>query len=65
MSKKKKRESAGRIGRMPRTTVSFPAETHEELERIAGSKKVSVAWVVREAVDKYLSAESPLFHKTQ
>ncbi|HBI44013.1 MAG TPA: hypothetical protein DDY78_14355 [Planctomycetales bacterium] len=50
---------------MPRTTVSFPAPTYEELERLAGGKKVSVAWVVREAVDKYLSAESPLFYKTQ
>ena len=46
-----------------RTTVSLPAEDYAELERIAEQKKVSVAWVVRESVDRYLSAEAPLFRK--
>lgn len=43
-----------------RTTVSIPAEDHAELERIAEDKKVSVAWVVREAIDRYLTTEFPL-----
>ncbi|MCB0133768.1 MAG: ribbon-helix-helix protein, CopG family [Caldilineaceae bacterium] len=46
-----------------RTTVSLPAEDYDELERIAEKKKVSVAWVVREAVDRYLDLESPLFRR--
>jgi predicted transcriptional regulator len=46
-----------------RTTVSLPSDDHADLERIAEGKKVSVAWVVREAIDRYLSAEAPLFRK--
>lgn len=46
-----------------RTTVSVPAEDHAELERIAEQKKVSIAWVVREAIDRYLQNEAPLFRK--
>jgi predicted transcriptional regulator len=45
-------------GRMPRTSVSFPPKTFQDLERIAEGRKVSVAWVVREAVDRYLAAET-------
>lgn len=44
-----------------RTTVTVPAADYEELERIAERKKVSVAWVVRAAVERYLTAEAPLF----
>jgi hypothetical protein len=44
-----------------RTTVSIPTDDYVELERIAMKRKVSVAWVVREAVDRFLSDESPLF----
>ena len=44
-----------------RASVTFPAEDYVELERIAENHKVSVAWVVRKAVDEYLGAQSPLF----
>jgi len=44
-----------------RASVSFPTEVYQELERIAESKKVSLAWVVREAAEKYVAAEWPLF----
>jgi predicted DNA-binding ribbon-helix-helix protein len=46
-----------------RTTATIPAEDYAELEKIAEQKKVSVAWVIREAVDKYLRSQSPLFRK--
>jgi len=46
-----------------RTTVSIPAEDYAELEDLAERKKVSVAWVVREAVAQYLQSESPLFRR--
>lgn len=47
--------------KMIRTTVSIPAEDHAELEQIAEDKKVSVAWVVRDAIERYLTAKRPLF----
>lgn len=43
-----------------RTSVTLSADDYSELERIAEKKKVSVAWVVREAVDSYLNQEAPL-----
>jgi metal-responsive CopG/Arc/MetJ family transcriptional regulator len=48
-----------------RASVTFPAELYAELERIAEEKKVSVAWVVRDAVEKYVEAKYPLFHDQQ
>ena len=43
-----------------RASVSFDADQYVELERIAKDKKVSVAWVVREAVDQHIEAQWPL-----
>jgi hypothetical protein len=39
----------------------IPRSRYNELERIADGKRVSVAWVVREAVDEYLVSQAPLF----
>jgi predicted DNA-binding ribbon-helix-helix protein len=36
-----------------RASISFPSEVYETLEIIAKEKKVSLAWVVREATEKY------------
>ena len=47
--------------RTTRATISFPTEIYLELERIAEAKKVSLAWVVREAAEKYLDDQWPLF----
>ena len=44
-----------------RATISFPSDRYATLEEIAKQKKVSLAWVVREAVDNYLDAKWPLF----
>lgn len=38
-----------------RTTITVPKPTYDEMERLAKSKRVSVAWVVREAVSEYLA----------
>ena len=46
-----------------RCTVSIPADQHEELRRIADKKRASLSWVVRDAIDRYLAAESPLFRQ--
>lgn len=47
--------------RTTRATISFPTDIYLELERIAEAKKVSLAWVVREAAEKYLADQWPLF----
>lgn len=39
---------------MERVSVSLPAKHKETLERLASEKKVSIAWVIRDAVDDYL-----------
>lgn len=44
-----------------RASVSFDQDDYAELKGIAESKRVSIAWVVREAVAKYLSDRTPLF----
>ena len=43
-----------------RVSVSFPSDLYETLERIAKDKKVSVAWVVRDASEKYVNEQWPL-----
>ena len=44
-----------------RATISFPSDRYAALEEIAKQKKVSLAWVVREAVDNYIEGKWPLF----
>jgi predicted DNA-binding protein len=46
-------------------SITFPYETYFSLERIAKKKKVSLAWVVRDATEKYVSDELPLFRETR
>lgn len=42
-------------------SVSVPAAYRRQLERLAEAKRVSVAWVIRDAVEQYLRSEAPLF----
>jgi hypothetical protein len=44
-----------------RTSVTLPAEIYASLEIIAKQKKVSMAWVIRDAAEKYVSEQWPLF----
>ncbi len=41
-----------------RASISFPPALYETLEEIAKQKKVSLAWVVRDAAEKYVSHET-------
>jgi predicted DNA-binding protein len=43
-----------------RASISFPPEVYETLEMIAREKKVSLAWVVREAAERYIADTWPL-----
>jgi metal-responsive CopG/Arc/MetJ family transcriptional regulator len=40
-----------------RASVSFPSELYESLDEIARHKKVSLAWVIREAAEQYAAVE--------
>lgn len=42
-----------------RASVTFPSDLYQTLESIARSKKVSVAWVVRDAAEKYVAEQMP------
>src|SRR5436305_1112726 len=44
-----------------RATISFPSEIYRTLEEIAHQKKVSLAWVVRDAAEQYVASRWPLF----
>ena len=40
-----------------RASISFPPDIYESLKEIAQQKKVSLAWVVRDAAEKYVASE--------
>lgn len=42
-----------------RATISFPPDLYETLEELAKQKKVSLAWVVRDATEKYVADQKP------
>lgn len=42
-----------------RASVTFPTALYQALEEIARLKKVSVAWVVRDATERYVAEQSP------
>ena len=56
-TKPKKRRPEGPV----RLSVSLAREDYRELEEISRDKRVSVAWVVRDAVATYLESRNPLF----
>jgi len=51
--------------RTTRASISFPTDIYLELERIAEAKKVSLAWVVREAAERYVADQWPLLSGTR
>jgi metal-responsive CopG/Arc/MetJ family transcriptional regulator len=56
-----KRRSVKKLNPALRASVSFPPDLYRTLEEIAKQKKVSVAWVVRDATEKYVADQWPLF----
>lgn len=44
-----------------RTSVTLPVQVYSSLEIIAKQKKVSVAWVIRDAAERYVADQWPLF----
>jgi metal-responsive CopG/Arc/MetJ family transcriptional regulator len=48
-----------------RTSVTIPGEVYKSLESIAKKKKVSMAWVMRDAAEKYVADFWPLLAGTK
>jgi tRNA (Thr-GGU) A37 N-methylase len=46
-----------------RASISFPPDLYETLEGIAKQKKVSLAWVVRDASEKYITEQKQAVRK--
>jgi len=40
-----------------RASISFPPDLYKTLEELAKQKKVSLAWIVREASERYVISE--------
>jgi metal-responsive CopG/Arc/MetJ family transcriptional regulator len=57
MKIKKTERSSGRAksAALVRASISFPSNLYEALEEIATQKKVSLAWVVRDAAEAYVT----------
>lgn len=51
-----------RAPRAIRVTASLPPDICASLRGIAKQKKVSVAWVIRDAAEKYVADQWPLFY---
>ncbi|MDR2177086.1 MAG: ribbon-helix-helix domain-containing protein [Treponema sp.] len=47
-------------GNVVRVSVSFSHGIYDSLKKIAAAKKVSIAWVVRDAVESYLDASAKI-----
>lgn len=46
-----------------RASITFPPQTYRTLEQIAKQKKVSLAWVVRDAAEKYIADQWPFLER--
>lgn len=49
--------------RPTRASASLPPEIYGTLQDIAKQKKVSVAWVIRDAAEKYIAEQWPLLER--
>ncbi len=62
MTLKRGRKATGKP-RATRASVSLSPDVYKTLQAIANQKKVSTAWVLRDAAEKYVSDQWPLFAK--
>lgn len=56
-------KTARGAGKSVRTSVTLPRDVYETLAQLAKGKKVTVAWVIRDAAEKYIGNEWPLFRQ--
>jgi metal-responsive CopG/Arc/MetJ family transcriptional regulator len=63
MQKTKTKPAMDAAAQSVRQSVSFPYQLHQMIEKIAGEKKVSLAWVIRDAVEKYAADQLSTLQK--
>jgi predicted DNA-binding ribbon-helix-helix protein len=49
--------------RSARASASLPPDIYQTLQDIARQKKVSFAWVIRDAAEKYIADQWPLLER--
>ena len=49
---------ADAVVRQTRASITFPPELYQSLESLARSKKVSLAWVIRDAAEAYVAEQN-------
>jgi metal-responsive CopG/Arc/MetJ family transcriptional regulator len=58
MKKAERKGMKSQRASLVRASISFPPDLYETLEDLAKEKKVSLAWVVRDAAERYVAVES-------
>ena len=58
MKKADRKAMKSQSATLVRASISFPPDLYGTLEKIAKIKKVSLAWIVRDAAEKYVAVES-------
>jgi len=53
------RATTGQQSNGTRITVTIPPQDYAAVRSMAKNKKVSAAWIVRDAVEKYIQRETP------
>jgi predicted DNA-binding protein len=61
MPKKRRGDDKAKPDGSLRVSVTFPPELYQTLQDLAKRKKVSVAWLVRDAAERYVADMWPLF----
>jgi hypothetical protein len=64
MAAKRGRKPTGKLA-TTRASASLPPEIYRTLQDIAKQKKVSVAWVIRDAAEKYIAEQWPLLENAR
>ena len=62
MAQKKKAKPSAPTHRI---SVTFPSDLYRTLGLIAEQQKLSVAWVIRDAAEKYVSDRWPLLERKE
>lgn len=59
----KKKPAQSRAKPKNRASITFPEGLYQTLGQIAKQHKVSIAWVIREAAEKYVNDRWPLLDR--
>lgn len=63
--KRKPGRPASNKPRAVRASVSLPPEVYSTLAALAKNRRVSTSWIIRDAAEKYVAEQWPLFGKQQ